>query len=94
MKTRCLNPKYGGFKNYGGRGIGIAPEWLNDFSRFAQDVGEPPFPKATLDRVDNDGDYRPGNVRWATRAEQSRNQRPHQMARPYQRGGRTIIPRR
>ena len=94
MKTRCLNPKYGGFKNYGGRGIGIAPEWLNDFSRFAQDVGEPPFPKATLDRVDNDGDYRPGNVRWATRAEQNRNQRQHQRARPYQRGGRTIIPSR
>ena len=84
MKTRCLNPRYSQYKYWGGRGISIAPEWINDFSRFAQDVGEPPFPKATLDRVDNDGDYRPGNVRWATRAEQNRNQRPrrpHRTAR-------------
>jgi hypothetical protein len=93
MKNRCLNPRATDFKNYGGRGIGIAPEWLNDFTRFAQDMGEPLFPRATLDRIDNDGDYRPGNVRWATRAEQSRNQRPHRTARPYERGGRTIVPR-
>lgn len=76
MKTRCLNPMYTQFKYWGGRGIGIAPEWLHDFSRFAQDVGEPSFPKATLDRIDNDGDYRPGNVRWATYSEQNRNRRP------------------
>ena len=93
MKSRCLNPRHVGFQNYGGRGIGIAPEWLNDFSQFAKDVGAPPFPEATLDRIDNDGDYKPGNVRWATRAEQNRNQRPHKTQRPYQRGGRTIIPK-
>lgn len=75
MKTRCLNPRQAGFKHYGGRGIGIALEWLNDFSQFARDVGEPPFPKAMLDRIDNDADYRPGNLRWATRSEQNRNRR-------------------
>lgn len=74
MCQRCTNPNNGGFKNYGGRGIKIYDQW-RDFTNFLADVGERPSRELTLDRIDNDGHYEPGNVRWATRKEQSQNQR-------------------
>jgi hypothetical protein len=73
MKLRCYNPNAPKYHRYGGRGITICDRWLNDFWAFAEDVGGKPTPKHTLDRIDNDGNYEPGNVRWATRKEQQRN---------------------
>ena len=76
IKQRCLNPKCKGWKDYGGRGIKICDRWKNSFANFLSDVGLRPEPHLTLDRINNDGNYEPGNMRWATRAEQSRNRRP------------------
>jgi hypothetical protein len=74
MKARCSNKQHPAYQNYGGRGIGVASEWQS-FENFLQDVGEPPSPKHTLDRINNNGHYEPGNVRWTSRAVQSRNNR-------------------
>lgn len=75
IKTRCFNPNSPAYHNYGGRGVTMHSSWADDFAQFLADVGEPPFEGATLDRIDNDGDYAPGNVRWATKTEQNRNRR-------------------
>lgn len=72
MKARCSNPNVPGYHRYGGRGITVCPQWLT-FQGFLADMGERPSPEHTLDRINNDGNYEPGNVRWATRKEQSRN---------------------
>ena len=85
MKKRCLNPKAVAYKWYGARGITIAPEWVDDFLAFRAYVGERPGKDLTLDRIDNDGNYEPGNVRWATRSEQQRNKLTQQ---PKGRNGR------
>lgn len=75
MKSRCYNPNCPEFARYGGRGIKVCSEWLNDFAKFYSDVGDPPGPGLSMDRIDNNGDYRPGNVRWATAKEQIANAR-------------------
>ena len=78
MRNRCLNPKSGSYKNYGGRGINIFEGWKDDPTPFIQWIEENlgPCPEGySLDRVDNDGNYAPGNLRWANRSTQSRNQR-------------------
>jgi hypothetical protein len=68
-----MNPNANGFKNYGGRGIRVCERWQR-FDEFLADMGEPPE-GLTLDRIDNDGGYEPGNCRWATRAVQNENSR-------------------
>jgi hypothetical protein len=77
MKTRCLNEKHEAYPNYGGRGIKVCDRWMK-FENFEEDINKliGPRPEGmTLDRVNNDGDYAPGNVRWATRIEQRANRR-------------------
>lgn len=73
MKTRCLNPKNSGYKYYGGRGITICERWLNNFENFLLDVGRAPSSKLSIDRIDNNGNYEPGNCRWATLLQQNQN---------------------
>lgn len=76
MKKRCLVPTDRAYPRYGGRGIDIDPRWIESFEVFLADVGERPSPELSLDRIDNDRGYWPGNVRWATGSEQNRNRRP------------------
>jgi len=71
MMDRCRNPNHVAFHRYGGRGIAVCERW-HDFRCFLEDMGERPEDR-TLDRVDNDGPYEPGNCRWATASEQSKN---------------------
>lgn len=73
MKARCLNPSYHSFERYGGRGIQVHEQWKESFPAFLADVGSAPTAGHTLERCQNDGNYEPGNVRWATRAEQQEN---------------------
>lgn len=69
IKTRCYNQKSRSWKNHGGRGVTLAPEWLNDFAAFAAYVGEPPTHLHVVGRIDPVGNYEPGNVRWMTQDE-------------------------
>lgn len=73
MKSRCFTKSHKNFAAYGGRGITVHPDWVEDFPKFFAYVGAAPTRGHTLDRIDNDGNYEPGNVRWLTQAEQCLN---------------------
>lgn len=74
MLARCYDSKHQQFKDYGGRGISVCQRWAGSYADFAADMGERP-PKTSIDRIDPDGNYEPGNCRWATPTEQNRNKR-------------------
>jgi hypothetical protein len=74
MKQRCLNSNHRSYKNYGGRGIKICRRWLR-FENFLLDMGVKPSKELSLDRIDNERGYHPGNCRWTTRKVQNNNMR-------------------
>src|SRR5262249_3656039 len=83
MLRRCHNEHTPQFKDYGGRDITVCDRWRfgedgqHPFACFIADIGRRPSPNLSIDRIDNDGDYCPGNVRWATALEQARNKRTY-----------------
>lgn len=84
---RCHNPKNAGYRHYGGRGITVHEAWRANVRAFVKHVGRKPTEFHSLDRIDNDGNYEPGNVRWATGKEQGSNRqrsaKPKIRQRPY-----------
>lgn len=89
MLARCGNPNDPYYARYGGRGIKVCDQWLHDFHCFLRDLGLRPTIKHTLDRVNNNGNYEPGNCRWATCSEQANN-RHNSVCVTYQGQTKTI----
>ena len=75
LKNRCYNKNNEYYKYYGGRGITVCDRWKNSFIAFYEDMGKKPFPKAQIDREENDGNYEPSNCRWVTALVNSQNRR-------------------
>ncbi len=79
MKQRCLNPNYPAYPDYGGRGVTVCEPWRTSFESFLADMGPRPSPRHSIERIDNDKGYEPGNCRWATPLDQSRNRRSNRV---------------
>lgn len=82
MNQRCYYEKDKKYKFYGGRGITVCDEWRNNSKAFIAYMGPRPSKDHSIDRIDNNKGYEPGNVRWATREEQMRNRRNGKAGRP------------
>lgn len=79
IKSRCFRKTNKHYRNYGGRGITVCDRWLNSYSNFISDVGRAPSDKHSLDRINNNGNYEPGNVKWSTIKDQSNNKRTSKL---------------
>lgn len=77
--NRCTNPNDSAYKNYGGRGIKVCDRWRESYQNFLADLGPKPSKKHSIDRINNDGHYEPGNVKWATRIQQQNNTRTNKL---------------
>lgn len=75
MKTRCYNENNHHYHNYGGRGIGIQESWVDNFEKFFDHIGYAPSELHSVDRIDSNGNYEEGNVKWSTPPEQAQNTR-------------------
>jgi hypothetical protein len=78
MRQRCNNQKHPDFRHYGARGIRVCERW-SLFENFLKDMGRRPFPSATVERKDTNGNYEPGNCVWATQKDQTRNKRNNRL---------------
>lgn len=76
LRYRCNSPLCASYPGYGGRGISVCDRWQRSFRDFLADMGPRPSPDHSIDRINNDGNYEPGNCRWSTMKEQCANRRP------------------
>lgn len=81
IKQRCYNLNHPKYEFWGGRGIRMAAAWIDDFQAFYDHIGPKPSPKHVLDRIDNEGHYEPGNIRWTTHRIQQNNRRARRWRR-------------
>lgn len=79
MLVRCYRVTGQAYRRYGGRGITVCSRWRKSFAVFFEDVGFRPSTQHSIDRIDNEKNYEPGNVRWATRSQQARNRRNNRL---------------